>query len=73
VLEEVREARPGRSSPEPTWYHVFATTIGVEWSSCRITCSPFGSVSFSNCSFGTPCAAAGIATVDAINTQDVTK
>ena len=36
--------RPGRSSDEPTWYQVFTATTGTEWSSCRSTCSPLGSV-----------------------------
>src|SRR6266542_3739154 len=44
--------RPGRSFFEPTWNHSFTCTIGSLRSTCRITCSPFGSVNFSNASFG---------------------
>ena len=39
--------RPGRSSPDPTWYQMFTDTTGTEWSSWRITCKPLGSVNVS--------------------------
>src|SRR5438105_3793019 len=51
--------RPGRSSPDPTWYHVLTATTGVEWSSWRITSRPLGSVYFSNRTAGTSPAAPG--------------
>ena len=34
--------RPGFSFFEPTWYQISACTIGVEWSSRKTTCRPFG-------------------------------
>ena len=47
-----KPVRPGRSSLEPTWYQTLTPTIGVAWSSCRMTCRPLGSVYFSNFSSG---------------------
>ena len=52
-----KPVRPGRSFFEPTWYQTFTATIGVEWSSCRITCRPLGSVYFSNGTAGSGAAA----------------
>ena len=37
-----KPVRPGCSFFEPTWYQSCTWTIGVEWSSCRTTQSPFG-------------------------------
>src|SRR3954463_7837798 len=42
--------RPGFSRAEPTWYQTLTVASGTVWSSCMITCSPFGSV---NCVKGT--------------------
>ena len=39
-----KPVRPGLSRPEPTWYHIFTLTIGVEWSSCRMTLSPLSRI-----------------------------
>ena len=39
-----KPVRPGDSSFEPTANQVLIVTIGCEWSSCRITVSPLGSV-----------------------------
>jgi len=36
--------RPGRSFLDPTWYHTWRCTIGVEWSSRKTTVKPLGSV-----------------------------
>src|SRR3954471_10709141 len=48
-----KPVRPGRSFLEPTWYHWFTWTTGSLRSTWRTTWSPFGSVYFSNSSFGT--------------------
>ena len=54
-----KPVRPGFSFFDPTWNHWFTCTIGSLRSTCRMTCRPFGSVYFSNSSFGmaawTPC------------------
>ena len=39
-----KPVRPGRSFFEPTWYHIWRCTIGVEWSSRKTTVMPLGSV-----------------------------
>src|SRR5215204_6586894 len=45
-----KPVRPGFSRAEPTLYQTFTVRIGTVWSSCRMTCSPLGSV---NCVNGT--------------------
>ena len=39
-----KPVRPWSSSFDPTWYQMLTAAIGREWSSCRMTCSPLGSV-----------------------------
>ena len=53
--------RPGFSFFEPTWNHWFTWTIGSFRSTWRMTCSPFGSVYFSNSIFGTDEGDVGVA------------
>src|ERR1700674_5853136 len=56
-----KPVRPARSFFEPTWYHWFTFTIGSLRSTWRITWSPFGSVYFSNSTFGALAVAFGAA------------
>src|SRR2546423_3506346 len=37
-----KPVRPGVSFFEPTWYQTLTPTMGVEWSSWKMTRSPFG-------------------------------